>query len=58
MVYIAHAGEEHVTTNEGISHVVSDNFLAFLAVTVAFTGIIFMIAYMSRPKIAAKHKDD
>lgn len=57
MVYLAHAGEEHVTTNEGISHLVSDNFLAFLAVTTIFIGIIFMIAYVSRPKIAAKHKD-
>ncbi len=58
MDYLAHAGEEHVTTNEGINHVVSDNFLALLAVTAFFVGIIFMIAYVSRPKIAAKHKDD
>lgn len=55
---MAHAGEEHVTNQQGLLHAFTTNFLKYFVISLIFISIIFLLAYASKPKKSPKQKED
>ena len=55
MMWVAHAGEEHVSNSESVGHLFSGDFLKIIVVSAICISIILFLAYASQPKKSSKN---